>query len=231
MLSALRRVLKEALRLELMDARDFARAVDIANIKATKELRGRCLTEQEINALMQACFDDPTPIGYRDAALIAILRGAGLRRGEVVNLLLSDFDINNRGLKVKDGKGGKDRTVYLPDAAVAVVEDWLDIRGKEAGALLCHINKSGAVTLRQLTPQAVLFILEKRGTEAGVENFSAHDFRRTFISNLLDAGTDIVTVQRLAGHSSPELTARYDRRGEEIKQRAVEAIAIPRRKR
>ena len=76
----------------------------------------------------------------------------------------------------------------------------------------------------------VLFILEKRGVEAGVENFPAHDFRRTFISNLLDAATDILTVQLLAGHASPELTSRYDRRGEEIKQRAVQAIAIPQRK-
>jgi integrase len=110
-----------------------------------------------------------------------------------------------------------------------IIEDWLEIRGREAGALICHINKAGAVTLRKLTPQAVLFILEKRGTEAGVTNFSAHDFRRTFISELLDS-TDIVTVQKLAGHASPELTSRYDRRGEEVQQRAVQAINVPKRK-
>lgn len=228
MLSALRRVLKEALRLEFMDARDFERAVDIANIKVSTELKGRCLSEAEIDALMQVCFADPTPIGFRDAALIAILRGAGLRRGEVVNLNLSDLHVS--AMKVRNAKGGKDRTVYLPDGALPIVEDWLEIRGRKAGALLCHINKSGAVTLRQLTPQAVLFILEKRGAEAGVTNFSAHDFRRTFISDLLDSGTDIVTVQKLAGHASPELTSRYDRRGEEVKQRAVQAIIVPRRK-
>ncbi|BAZ33649.1 phage integrase (plasmid) [Cylindrospermum sp. NIES-4074] len=228
MLSALRRVLKEALRLELMDAVDFARAVDIANIKVSKELKGRCLSADETTALMQACFNDPTPIGFRDAALIAILRGAGLRRGEVVNLALSD--LHSGTMKVRSGKGGKDRTVYLPDAAVTVVEDWLEVRSGKSGPLLCHVNKAGCVTLRQLTPQAVLFILEKRGVEAGVDNFSAHDFRRTFISDLLDSGVDIVTVQRLAGHTSPELTSRYDRRGEEIKQRAVQAIAIPQRR-
>ena len=231
MLSALRRVLKEALRLELMDARDFARAVDIPNIKLSKELKGRFLSEAEINALMQTCFDDPTPIGYRDAALIAILRGAGLRRGlrrgESVKLMLSDF--HSGSVKVRSGKGGKDRTVYLPDGVLPIIEDWLEIRGREAGALICHINKAGAVTLRQLTPQAVLFILEKRGAEAGVTNFSAHDFRRTFISELLDS-TDIVTVQKLAGHASPELTSRYDRRGEEVQQRAVQAINVPKRK-
>jgi integrase/recombinase XerD len=228
MLSALRRVLKEALRLELIDAKDFTKAVDIPNIKLSKELRGRCLAAGEINALMQVCFADPTPIGYRDAALIAILRGAGLRRGEAVNLNLSDFI--EGAMKVCNGKGGKDRTVYLPDGALPIVEDWLEIRGREAGALLCHINKSGAVSLRQLTPQSVLFILEKRGQEAGVDNFSAHDFRRTFISDLLDSGVDIVTVQRLAGHASPELTSRYDRRGEETKRQAVQFINVPRRK-
>ena len=227
MLSALRRVLKETVRLELMDANDFARAVDIPCIKSGRELKGRCLSEGEIDALMQVCFADPTPIGYRDAALIAILRGAGLRRGEVVNLNLSDFKAGS--LKILSGKGGKDRTVYLPDGVLPIIEDWLEIRGREAGALICHINKSGAVTLRQLTPQAVLFILEKRGVEAGVTNFSAHDFRRTFISELLDS-TDIVTVQKLAGHASPELTSRYDRRGEEVQQRAVQAINVPKRK-
>lgn len=227
MLSALRRVLKEALRLELMDAKDFSRAVDIPNIKVSKELKGRCLSTDEINLLMQVCFADPTPIGYRDAALIAILRGAGLRRGELVKLTLSDFHAGN--IQVRGGKGGKDRTVYLPDAAVTVVQDWLEIREREAGALICHINRAGAVTLRQLTPQAVLFILQKRGAEAGVENFSAHDFRRTFISELLN-NTDIVTVQKLAGHASPELTSRYDRRGEEVKRQAVQSISVPKRK-
>ncbi|NET71706.1 MAG: site-specific integrase [Sphaerospermopsis sp. SIO1G2] len=142
---------------------------------------------------------------------------------------LTVSDLVGNSLKIRKGKGGKDRIVYLPDSAVKVIEDWLQVRGKETGALICHINKSGAVTLRQLTPQAVLFILQKRGKEAGVENFAAHDFRRTFISELLD-NTDIVTVQKLAGHASPELTSRYDRRGETVKQKAVQAISVPNRR-
>jgi site-specific recombinase XerD len=228
MLAALRRVLRQALLLELMDANDFARAVEIPNIKTSTELKGRCLSPDEIDALMQVCFKDRTPIGYRDAALIAILRGGGLRRGEIVNLMLSDFKTGS--VKVRGGKGDKDRTVYLPDAAVTVVKDWLKIRGREAGRLFCHINKGGVVTLRQLSSQAVLLILEKRGKEAGVSEFSPHDFRRTFISDLLDSGVDIVTVQKLVGHATTDQTARYDRRGEETKRQAVQFLSVPKRR-
>lgn len=227
MLCALRRTLKEALRLELIDARDYARAVDIKSIKVSRGLRGRALTEREITALMKSCFNDCTPAGFRDAALLVILRGSGLRRREVVSLDLRDFDSSTGAIKVRSGKGGKDRTAYLPDGAVPVVEDWLSVRGTFVGPLLCHVNKAGRVVARRLTAQAVLFLLQKRATEAGVVSFSPHDFRRTFISDLLDAGVDISTVQRLAGHASPDQTARYDRRGEETKRCAVQALQIP----
>ncbi len=225
-LCALRRVLKEALRLELMSPVDYARAVDIASVKSRKELRGRSLIIDEINGLMQVCFNDRTPAGFRDAALIAIMRGSGLRRSEVVNLNLGDFKPQDGEIKVRAGKGCVDRTVYLSEEASCLVVDWLDIRTRCAGSLLCHVNKSGRVVLQRLTPQAVLFILRKRGKEAGIDHFSPHDLRRTFVSDLLDAGVDISTVQNLAGHSNSTITARYDRRGEETKRRAVQKLSI-----
>ncbi|MES1024918.1 tyrosine-type recombinase/integrase [Gloeocapsa sp. BRSZ] len=226
MLCALRRVLKEALRLDLIDATDYAKAVDIPSVKAAKGLRGRALSANEIAGLMAVCFADPAPLGARDAALIAILRGAGLRRAEVVKLELRDFTASTGSLEVRGGKGGKDRTVYLPQVATSAVEDWLAIRGKSPGPLLCPVRKGGRVELRHLTAQAVLLIVQKRAKAAGVAAFSPHDFRRTFCSDLLDAGTDIVTVQKLAGHSSPVTTAKYDRRGEEAKRKAVQKLGF-----
>ena len=224
-LCALRRVLKEALRLELISPVDYARAVDISSVKSSKELRGRALTQNEIDALMTVCFGDRTPAGFRDAALIAILRGAGLRRAEVVKLDLKDFN-NDGEIKIRSGKGRVDRTVYLSPGATKIVDDWLEIRTLEAGALLCQVNKSGRVVMQRLTPQAILFILQKRCKEVGLEHFSHHDMRRTFVSDLLNAGVDIATVQSLAGHSNPAITARYDRRGEERKRIASAQLEI-----
>jgi integrase/recombinase XerD len=140
---------------------------------------------------MEVCQNDSTIQGIRDAALIAILRGAGLRRAEVAKLEIKDFNAETGALDVRGGKGGKDRTVYLPSMASAYLENWLAIRGKKPGALLCPIRKGGEIEIRNMTPQAILLIVQKRATEAGVESFSPHDFRRTFCSDLLDAGVDI----------------------------------------
>ncbi len=140
---------------------------------------------------------------------------------------LSDFDPNTGAITVRGAKGGKDRMVYLPSSGIRVVNAWLKVRGVKAGPLLYPISKSYRVMQRRLTDQAVLYILQKRAQSAVVNSFSPHDCRRTFISNLLDAGVDLVTVCQLAGHASPITTAKYDRRGEVAKRRAVELLHIP----
>lgn len=223
MRSALRGVLREASRLGLMSGEDFARAADIKCIKSAPALRGRALDKSEVAALMKACTDDPTPAGARDAAAIAILRG-GLRRSEVVALDVKDFDPDTGALSIRQGKGAKDRTAYLPKSAKAAVNDWLRVRGLEpGGALLCPATE-GTIVIRRLTTEAIVRLLRKRQKAAGIEPFSPHDFRRTFISDLLDKGADIVTVQKLAGHQNTATTAKYDRRGEKALRRAVDLL-------
>lgn len=86
MLVALRRVLAEAQKLGLIDAKDYAKAVEIPSIKQSGKLRGRALTASEITALMEVCQPEEGAIALRDLALIAILRGSGLRRVEVLTL-------------------------------------------------------------------------------------------------------------------------------------------------
>jgi len=225
MLCALRRVLKEALRLDLIDSQDYSKAADVKSIKQSGKPRGRALSPHEIAALMQSCSGNSS-VDVRDTALIAILRGGGIRRAEAVNLEKADFNLSTGALEIREGKGKKDRTVYLPGQAIALVEKWLSLRGEEPGPLLFPIRKGGEIQFRRMTDDGVLKILQRRAFLAGVDSFSPHDFRRTFCSDLLDAGVDIVTVQKLAGHASPVTTAKYDRRGEETKRRAVQHLGF-----
>ena len=192
-LGGLRRVLKEALLLELMTPEDYQRAVSVKGVKVFyDEPRGRALSRAEVSALLQVCLEDNNRCrGARDAAAIAILRGGGLRREEAVGLELRDLTLATGALKIRRGKGGRDRTVYLPDKLLSLVEDWLSIRGTAKGALLTHVRKGDRVVVRALTPQSVWYLLEKRALQAGVKNFTPHDFRRTFAGDLLDAGVDI----------------------------------------
>ena len=100
------------------------------------------------------------------------------------------------------------------------------MRGTEAGPLFCRIRRGEHLHLGRMHSDSIWRMLQLRAKEAGLESFSPHDFRRTFCSDLLDAGVDIVTVQKLAGHASPITTAKYDRRGEETKRRAVQNLGF-----
>lgn len=224
MLSALRRVLREAHRLDLLSASDYTKAVDLANISGnTQGERGRALDLEEITALLATC-NAYNPLDIRDAALIAVLRVTGIRRSELVKLELADLDVRNSSLLIRRSKGEKTRRVYLPKDGLLLVKKWLEIRGSEPGALFCRIRRGGHLQPGQMHPDAIWRILQTRAKRANLSAFSPHDLRRTFCSDLLDAGVDIVTVQKLAGHASPVTTAKYDRRGEETKRRAISQL-------
>ena len=93
-LSALRGVLKQTWRLGLIDADAYHRAADVENLRASNLSSGRALETEEITKLFATCAEEPTPKGTRDAALLAVLYGCGLRRGEVARLDVEDFDPN-----------------------------------------------------------------------------------------------------------------------------------------
>lgn len=233
MLSALKQTLRAAWSLGYMSAEEYQRAIDLKAIRGElpDAAAGRALSFGEWLGLFAACQADASPAGVRDAAIIALLKIAGLRRAEVAGLNLADFDGATRTLTVH-GKRNKTRTVPIEDkGALDALSDWLYLRGDVPGALFTRIRKGGVILASGLSDQAIYAILKKRGKEARLADFTPHDMRRTFAGDLLDAGVDLATVQKLMGHADANTTAGYDRRGETAKRGAVKKLHVPYKRR
>jgi integrase len=224
-LSAVRGVLQEAWRLGLMPADDYHRAVDLPTVPGERLPAGRGLAAGELRALFAAC--DPTPSRALDAAVLALLYGAGLRRAEAVAADLTNYQPDDGALVVTAPKGGRQRRVFLTGGARAAVDAWLTHRGTTPGPLLSPVRKDGVITVRRMSPDALYRRLQRLGATAGIARFTPHDLRRSFVSDLLDAGADLAAVQALAGHRRPETTSRYDRRPDTARRKIATLLHVP----
>jgi site-specific recombinase XerD len=226
-LAALRGVLREAWRLGLMNGEDLARAVDLASVPGTSLPAGRYVEDGEVRRLVAACLADQSPGGRRDAAVLAALFAGGLRRAEAVALDVDHYDLTTGHLTVI-GKGRRQRRTALPAGGRRAMAAWLELRGlDDPGPLFCPVDKAGRVTIRRLSTQAIYALVDRRARKAGVSHLSPHDGRRTFASDLFDAGVDAVQVQGLMGHASLLTTGSYDRRPELARLAAVERLHFP----
>jgi site-specific recombinase XerD len=226
-LAALRGVIREAWRLGLMTGDECQMALDVKGVRGESLPSGRALGMGEIRALFRACDGDGSNAGARDAGLLSVLYCAGLRRAEAVSLDVADYDPQESVLTVQNGKGRKPRLEYMTNGGKVAVEDWLKVRGAEPGPLFLPVRKGGKIEPRRMSEQSVLCVCVKRAEQAGLQKFSPHDLRRSFITHLLEAGADIAVVQRLAGHVNMQTTARYDLRGEKAKRQAIELLHVP----
>lgn len=231
-LAALRGVAAAAWNLGLLSVEELERIRGVKPVRAQTLPAGRAVAPGELRALLDACATDPSPAGVRDAALIATLYACGLRRAELASLGLRDYRAETEDapaeLVIHAGKGHKGRILPVEEGTAAALADWVALRGEQPGALFLRINKRGRLWGPGLSAQAIYTILARRTAKAGLrEAASPHDLRRTFISDLLDAGADISVVQQLAGHASVATTVRYDRRGEKAKRKAVRLLHVP----
>ena len=249
-LCAVRRVIKEAWRHHLITAEEYQRATDVQSVTAQRLPTGRELDNEEIRTLIEVCLKDiENPIlGIRDAAIISLMYSSGLRRAEVVTLNMKDMALKYGELRVI-GKRNKERKAYLASGAIRAIEKWLECRGKEPGPLFYSVNKGGNIVrfrserltshekqqgiiprriVARLSDQTIYHIFDRRAAEAGIVNKTTpHDMRRTFVSDLLDAGVDLATVSKMAGHEDTNTTKRYDRRSSKVMQNAVEKLDVP----
>lgn len=228
-LAAIRGVLRAAWRMGQIDAEHYQRAADVPSVAGSRLPVGRAVTQGELAAIMRACTDDDTPAGARDAAIIALAYGAGLRRAELSALTMDCIAQDEDQYTIRlTGKRRKERMLYLDNGAADALGAWLRVRGTEPGPLFWPGRRGGHLTAGQgMTPQAIRDVVVRRAEQAGVKDVSPHDLRRTFVSDLLDSGVDIATVSAMAGHANIQTTARYDRRGEAAKRRAARVLHVP----
>jgi site-specific recombinase XerD len=110
---------------------------------------------------------------------------------------------------------------------MAALGAWLEMHGHGAGAWFGRAVRGGRVGERRLADEGVAVILRDRASAAGIAPFTPHDMRWTYISELLDAGADLATVQKMVGRESVTTTAGYDRRGDAARRKAAEHVHVP----
>lgn len=135
-------------------------------MSGNRHKHSRALSAGEIRALFTACAADRSPAGARDAAMLALLYGAGLRRQEVVQLDLDNFDTETGAVTIRAGKGRKDRLGYISNGSLAALQAWIAVRGPEPGPLFVPIMKGGRMVRRRLIPHSVFKLVQKRAAGA-----------------------------------------------------------------
>lgn len=219
-LAAVKGVLRACWKLDLITHEEFAKRTDFDLVQGSQLPKGRSLTEEEINAMMDACKRGDRISGIRDAFVISWLYSGGFRRSEFASLQYQDVEPYEMGelkgykVPILKGKGNKDRIIFINPDAAAYADAWLEIRGHARGSLMCRIDILPRISM--VHTQTVYDLLKRRAAQAGIKTVHPHDLRRTFITHLLERGVDLFTVQKLAGHSLVDTTRKYDMRGENV---------------
>lgn len=155
--------------------------------------------------------DKSTPMGMRDALILELLYGTGVRVSELVGLDRNAVDLNGMRILVR-GKGKKERIVPLAPELISLIKDYYKVmynivsegRVVESDALI--INRLGT----RMTDRTIRRVVEAYLKKAGLPlNYSPHSFRHTFATHLLEGGADLRSIQELLGHESLATTQKY----------------------
>ncbi|OPA89550.1 integrase [Pseudomonas fluorescens] len=228
--NAVRGVMNEAWRMSLISQEHLLKMRTVKAASGTRLGQGRNLRRTLIREMMEACAADPRPQGLRDAAVIGILYGSGMRKSESVNLDLAQIDFEERSLRVI-GKGNKELVKYAPDWAFAKLQAWLAFRreqlkeGEQDDSFLFNrIRRGSHITRERITKHAIYYIARQRGEQVGVK-IMPHDFRRSFITRVIEEH-DLSIAQKLAHHTNIQTTASYDVRDDNERRRAVDRFDL-----
>jgi integrase/recombinase XerD len=229
-LSALKGIAKSYFHCQQLAAQDWLAINQINSVRVSASSRRRSLTGQDIKRLLRYSHHQArlSLMGLRDYTLILLLLNTGLRRAELAALNTTDVDRSLQWMTVQSGKGGVARHVYLTPDCRRVLRRWLKARNTQPGPVFTPIMANRQCLNRALSGQSIYNLIQSRCLQAGIGLVRPHDLRRTFVTQLLEAGVDLNTTRQLAGHQDVQTTARYDLRDERTGQRAVRKLRYAR---
>lgn len=164
----------------------------------TKTVVKEVISDEKIELLRDNCAH------IRDLAMIDLLISTGMRVGELVNLNVSDINLESRECIVY-GKGNKERKVYFDARAKLHLKKYIDSREDNNEALFVSLQSPH----RRLQISGVEIRLRNLGRSLGLEKIHPHKFRRTMATRAIDKGMPIEQVQKLLGHQQIDTTMRY----------------------
>lgn len=165
------------------------------------------LDVDSISQLLQLPQDDPLAI--RDAAMMELLYGSGLRLAELVALDIDAIHSRHRELRVL-GKGNKTRIVPYGRCAAEAIERWLPIRAQWLGANLDELALFISQRQQRINPRTVQVRLNYWGQQQGLKGqLHPHKLRHSFASHMLESSGDLRAVQELLGHANLSTTQVY----------------------
>jgi integrase len=199
-------------------------ATGIRRVKGVRQLGrkiGNWLTYDQARQLLGAA-NRHTLRGKRDAAVVGLLLGCGLRRSEVASVTVGQLQLKENHWTIVDlaGKGGRMRTVPVPAWCKDLLNVWLRASGVKEGKVFRSIRKSGFRQDAGVTVNVVWDVVKRCARTAGIDHLAPHDLRRSCARFCHESGGELEQIQFLLGHASVQTTERYLG----FKQRLGEAV-------
>ena len=209
-LSAMRSLVAEARRACLLSSEDAAKLTDVRNIKQAGARKGNWLTREQAKEIL-AVPDRSKLKGKRDYVILALLVACALRRTELAELDIKTIQQREGRWVLADleGKGRRIRTVAIPIWVKHEIDAWTAAADLKDGRLLRPIRKGGKIEGDFLSDWAIWSVVEQAAKQIGIEQFGAHDLRRTCAKLCRKSGGDLEQIKFLLGHSSIQTTERY----------------------